>query len=96
MKGSFNLGRYFGIKLQVHISFLLIFVYIGFITWNHGLPLNEIAFEMLLIPLIFLCVVFHEYGHALAARRYGIGTSKIMLLPIGGVAQLKGLPKTPK
>ena len=83
MRMSWKLGRVAGIDLYVHSTFLLLLLFTGVFT---GGPL---------LVLVFSCVLLHELGHALMARRYGIETADITLYPIGGVAQLNRIPKDP-
>jgi Zn-dependent protease len=71
---------------------------LGFITVLEWLPQRSMAAAFdgaAFFAAIFFCVLLHEFGHALMARRYGIGTRDIMLLPIGGVARLERMPDKP-
>jgi len=68
--------------------------WIGFSAWQQGGP--AAARDSLdFIILLFVCVVLHEFGHILVARRYGIQAPEVTLLPIGGVASLQSMPEKP-
>lgn len=91
MNKKFNIGKYFGINVYVHWTFIFILAYIGYYTYQQTTDLKIIAKEILIVFPIYICVLLHEFGHALTAKRFGIETENIVLLPIGGVAQLKGM-----
>ncbi|NND95697.1 MAG: site-2 protease family protein [Pirellulaceae bacterium] len=95
MGGSLKLGRIAGIDLKIHWTFFLLLLWVGISPLLGGGTIVAAAMNLLLIVAVFACVVAHEYGHALAARRYGIATQDITLLPIGGVARLREIPKDP-
>ena len=95
MKWSLKLGRLWGIDVYLHITFILFLAWVGYTTWV-GLGLGAALSIIFLILSLFACVVLHEYGHALTARKFGIGTHDITLLPIGGVARLERMPSNPK
>lgn len=96
MKWSFKIGRFAGIDVYVHASFFLLLAWFGYVYWQTSGTIAGTLTGISLILLLFLCVVLHEYGHALTARRFGIGTKHITLLPIGGVALLEDMPKDPR
>lgn len=91
----FRLGTYFGIDLFVHWTFALLLAFVVYTAWVSGADRDGIIFAIVQLLAVFLCVTLHEYGHALAARQYGVGTYDITLLPIGGVARLSRIPRVP-
>jgi Zn-dependent protease len=95
MKWSLRIGRFAGIEVYLHITFLLFLAWIGWLHWNQGQSLSAALSGVLFLLAIFACVTLHEFGHALTARRYGIATRDIILFPIGGVARLERLPTRP-
>lgn len=94
MGWSLPLGRVLGTEIRLHVTFLLLLAWIGV---AHGMQGGTAAAldGVLYIALIFACVLLHEFGHVIAARRYGITTPDITLLPIGGVARLERIPEKP-
>lgn len=93
---SWPIGRIAGIPIRVHITFPLLLVWIALMQRRAGGDGGEIVSVLTLILLVFTIVVLHELGHATAARRYGVRTRDITLLPIGGIARLERMPKEPR
>ena len=95
MRWSLKIGRYAGIDVYMHVTFLLLISWVALLYWRQGQSITAAVMGVVFILAVFLCVVLHEYGHALTARRYGIQTRDITLYPIGGVARLEKIPTNP-
>lgn len=95
MNYSLRLGKAFGIPVSIHWTFLLLVGWILYSNLRMGRTLQEAGIAVVFILILFGCVILHELGHALAARRYGIQTKSIIMLPIGGVATLEKMPEKP-
>lgn len=94
MSWSITIARIAGSEIRIHLTFLLLLLWIGasaYFAGGTGAAVDSVLF----IVAVFACVLLHELGHALAALRYGITTPDITLLPIGGLARLSRMPEKP-
>ena len=96
MKWSWRIGRVAGIDIAVHATFPLLLAWIALAAVGSGGTAASALSAVVLTLAVFLTVVLHELGHALTARHYGIRTTDITLLPIGGIARLERLPREPR
>lgn len=92
---KWKLGEISGIGVFIHWSFWLLPAWIMYSSLGAGGGMSEALGSVAFIFAVFACVVMHEFGHAFAARYFGIGTRDITLYPIGGVASLNRIPRNP-
>ena len=96
MRWSWRIGRLAGIDVYVHATFPLLLAWIALSAYQRQQSTAAVIAAIAFILAIFGIVVLHELGHALTARRFGIATRDITLLPIGGVARLERMPREPR
>ncbi|MCZ6673811.1 MAG: site-2 protease family protein [Verrucomicrobia bacterium] len=96
MSNSFRLFRVRGIDIRIHITFPLILIWaaLSFGVFN-GQGLEGATFGIVVMLMLFAIIVLHELGHSVAAQNFGVSVKEIILLPIGGVAQLERIPENP-
>lgn len=95
MRWSWKIGKLAGIDLYVHATFFLLIVWVGLVHWMEDHSFAAVVAGVGFILALFACVVLHELGHAVVARRFGVPTRDITLLPIGGIARLARMPDKP-
>ncbi|MBL8099867.1 MAG: site-2 protease family protein [Anaerolineales bacterium] len=95
MRWQWRLGKFFGIDVYVHATFLLLIAWVGYSHWLANQNWGEVLSGIIFILALFACVILHEYGHALTARKFGVKTRDITIYPIGGVARLERMPEKP-
>src|SRR5690625_7954671 len=93
MKGSIRLITIAGIDIQLHWTFGLLIIGLVVFFGMRGLEPALAVLGIAMVMALFICVVLHELGHALAARRFDVPTRDITLYPIGGVAPLQRIPE---
>jgi len=95
MKWSWKIGTFAGVVVYMHATFLLLLGWIAITHWMQYHALLPTLLGVSFTVALFLSVVLHEYGHVFAARRFGIATKDITLLPIGGMARMERIPEKP-
>lgn len=96
MKWSWKIGRVGGIEMRVHATFVLLLAWLALVFYRSTGTSAGAARGLLFTLALFASVLLHELGHAFAARRFGVKTRDITLLPIGGVSRLETIPNKPK
>lgn len=94
MNWAITIGHVAGTAIRLHVTFLILLAWIGIGHFLLG-GLEQAVRGISIILAVFASVLLHEFGHVFAARRYGIRTPDITLLPIGGVARIERIPDKP-
>lgn len=92
---SLRVGKFFGIEVFIHWTFWILIGWIFLMHWGMGDASTQGLWGVLFILALFACVVLHEFGHALTARRFGVVTRDITLYPIGGISSFESMPEKP-
>ena len=92
---SITIGRLGGTVVRIHLTFVLLLLWIGIVGWRGG-GMASAWLDIVFIVLLFACVLLHEFGHVLAARAFGIATRDIVLYPIGGLARIQSSFDNPR
>jgi Zn-dependent protease len=104
MSSSFKISRIFGIDVKVDASWFIIFFLLvytfAFFYYPFCCPETNLFFRIILgivsTILWFLCILLHELGHSLTAKKLGFNVKEIILFVFGGVSVITQLPKKPK
>jgi Zn-dependent protease/predicted transcriptional regulator len=91
MKYSIKIFSLFGIPVELHVSFLLLILIIYILAFLKFITVQS----AILITLVFVTVIIHEFSHSYVAQKYGVTIERIILLPIGGVSEMTEIPKNP-
>lgn len=95
MGWTITIGRVAGTEVKVHLTFFILVAFWAMAGYQQGGSWGALLATFTLFAL-FACIVLHEFGHILVARRYGVFTPDVILLPIGGVARLQRIPDEPR
>jgi stage IV sporulation protein FB len=95
MRWSFALGNIAGTTVRIHWTFVIFLTWIVFAAYAANGPAGALSSGLFFV-LLFGSVLLHEFGHIFTARRFGVRTPDVVLLPIGGVSQMERIPEKPR
>jgi len=81
---SIHVGRLFGVEVRLHLTFVILPLFIFWTEYNAHPSANGPR-DLALSGIVLLCVAVHEIGHMLVARGAGLIAKAAILLPLGGV-----------
>jgi Zn-dependent protease/CBS domain-containing protein len=81
---SIHVGRLFGVEVRLHLTFLILPLFVFWTEYNSHGSANGPR-DLALVGIVLACVAAHEIGHMLVARRYGLVPKAVILLPLSGV-----------
>jgi len=96
MSWSLPIGRLFGIQVRVHVLLLIVFLgLVGRAAGTTGVIPGTWIDVVMLLGLLFLSVLLHEFGHCFGARMVEGDATEVLLWPLGGLAYCD-VPHTPR
>jgi Zn-dependent protease/CBS domain-containing protein len=96
MRWSWKIAEIGGIAVHVHATFAILLAWVAVSFWSEQPSVIFVLSGLAFVLSLFVCVTLHEFGHALTAKRFGIRTRDITLLPIGGLARAERIPSDPR
>ncbi|HXA80919.1 MAG TPA: site-2 protease family protein [Opitutaceae bacterium] len=90
-----NLFRIRGIQLALHWLFPAALAYYAWQGWTVAGTAGA-AWSVAMVMAFFGCVVLHELGHSFTAQCFGVKVRRILLTPIGGMAEFDSIPRSPR
>ena len=93
----FEVPRWRIFKMHGHPVYLeaWFFVLVAYFAFSNVRTSDDLLSGLLWAPILFISVLWHEYGHALAIDKFGYGKSMIILQGLGGVTVNQGRSHTP-
>lgn len=95
VKGAWRIAQVAGVNINIHWSFSFVVLWVVWQATVGALGWPRVVFVSLAMVVLFVCVALHELGHALAARSLKVAVKNIIILPVGGLAQIQPLPEKP-